>query len=140
MELLLFYSFRNLLIRRLTTFLTASGMALVVFVFASIVMLAEGLQKTLVETGSWSNVAVLRRSAGSEMQSGIAHSCTPSKLFLPNSEDGASAQKGIRHGLGETARGSDHYQALFAIGVLLFSMTFIVNLVADILVRGIHKR
>ena len=71
MELLLFYSFRNLLTRRLTTFLTASGMALVVFVFASIVMLAEGLQKTLVETGSRSNVVVLRRSAGSEMQSGI---------------------------------------------------------------------
>jgi putative ABC transport system permease protein len=70
-ELLLFYSFRNLLTRRLTTFLTVSGMALVVFVFASIVMLAEGLQKTLVETGSRSNVVVLRRSAGSEMQSGI---------------------------------------------------------------------
>ena len=71
MELLIFYSFRNLLTRRLTTFLTVCGMALVVFVFASIVMLAEGLQKTLVETGSWSNVVVLRRSAGSEMQSGI---------------------------------------------------------------------
>ena len=71
MELLFFYSFRNLLTRRLTTFFTVCGMALVVFVFASIVMLAEGLQKTLVETGSWSNVVVLRRSAGSEMQSGI---------------------------------------------------------------------
>ena len=71
MELLFFYSFRNLLTRRLTTFLTVCGMALVVFVFASIVMLAEGLQKTLVDTGSWSNVVVLRRSAGSEMQSGI---------------------------------------------------------------------
>ena len=71
MELLLFYSFRNLLTRRLTTFFTVCGMALVVFVFASIVMLAEGLQKTLVETGSSSNVVVLRRSAGSEMQSGI---------------------------------------------------------------------
>jgi putative ABC transport system permease protein len=69
-DLLLFYSFRNLLTRRLTTFLTASGMALVVFVFASIIMLAEGLQMTLVETGTWSNVVVLRRSAGSEMQSG----------------------------------------------------------------------
>ena len=38
--------------------------------------------------------------------------------------------------LGETARGSDHYQALFAIGVLLFLLTFIVNLTADLLVRG----
>ena len=38
--------------------------------------------------------------------------------------------------LGETARGSDHYQALFAIGVLLFTLTFVVNLTADLLVRG----
>jgi phosphate transport system permease protein len=38
--------------------------------------------------------------------------------------------------LGETARGSDHYQALFAIGVLLFALTFVVNLTADLLVRG----
>ncbi|HYC54938.1 MAG TPA: phosphate ABC transporter permease subunit PstC [Candidatus Binatia bacterium] len=38
--------------------------------------------------------------------------------------------------LGETARGSDHYQALFAIGVLLFTLTFVVNLSADLIVRG----
>ncbi|MDZ4341756.1 MAG: phosphate ABC transporter permease subunit PstC [Candidatus Binatia bacterium] len=38
--------------------------------------------------------------------------------------------------LGETARGSDHYQALFAIGVLLFALTFVVNLTADLLIRG----
>jgi len=42
--------------------------------------------------------------------------------------------------LGETARGSDHYQALFAIGVLLFFLTFVVNLTADLLVRGIRNR
>ena len=71
MGLLFFYSLRNLLTRRLTTFLTASGMALVVFVFASILMLAEGLQKTLVETGSQDNVIVIRRSSGSEVQSGV---------------------------------------------------------------------
>jgi putative ABC transport system permease protein len=65
------YSFRNLWTRRLTTILTASGMALVVFVFAAILMLAEGLQKTLVETGSKDNVVVLRRSSGSEVQSGV---------------------------------------------------------------------
>lgn len=65
------YSFRNLLTRRLTTTLTASGMALVVFVFASILMLAEGLRKTLVNTGSYDNVVVLRKSAASEVQSGI---------------------------------------------------------------------
>lgn len=71
MGLLLFYSFRNLLTRRFTTFLTASSMSLVVFVFASIVMLSEGLRKTLVDTGSYDNVVVIRRSSESEVQSGV---------------------------------------------------------------------
>ncbi len=37
--------------------------------------------------------------------------------------------------LGETAAGSEHYQALFTLGILLFIVTFIINLSADILVR-----
>jgi putative ABC transport system permease protein len=65
------YSFRNLWTRRLTTVLTASGMALVVFVFAAILMLAEGLRKTLVETGSYDNVVVTRRGSTSEVMSGV---------------------------------------------------------------------
>lgn len=65
------YSLRNLWTRRLTTVLTASGMALVVFVFASILMLSEGLRKTLVDTGSMDNVVVIRKGAASEVQSGI---------------------------------------------------------------------
>ena len=71
MSLIFFYGLRNLVNRRLTTFLTASGMALVIFVFASILMLAEGLQKTLVDTGSDNNVVVIRRSSVSEVQSGV---------------------------------------------------------------------
>jgi ABC-type antimicrobial peptide transport system permease subunit len=46
-------------------------MALVVFVFAAILMLAEGLQKTLVDTGSWDNVVLIRKGSQSEVQSGI---------------------------------------------------------------------
>jgi len=65
------YSFRNLWTRRMTTVLTASGMAMVVFVFAATLMLADGLQKTLVETGSPDNVVVIRRAAQSEVQSGV---------------------------------------------------------------------
>jgi len=72
MTIPLSYNFRNLWTRRLTTFLTASGMALVVFVFAAILMLANGLQKTLVETGSYDNVVVLRKGSGSEVVSGVA--------------------------------------------------------------------
>lgn len=42
--------------------------------------------------------------------------------------------------LGETAHGSPHYQVLFLIGVLLFTITFVVNLSADLIVRGIKKK
>jgi len=41
--------------------------------------------------------------------------------------------------LGETAVGSDHYQALFTIGIFLFLITFVINLTADLIVRGIRK-
>jgi putative ABC transport system permease protein len=71
MALPLSYSIRNLWTRKLTTILTASGMALVVFVFAAILMLAQGLQKTLVATGSYDNVVVIRKGSGSEVQSVI---------------------------------------------------------------------
>jgi putative ABC transport system permease protein len=71
MAIPLSYNFRNLWTRRLTTVLTVSGMALVVFVFAAILMLAAGLKKTLVETGSYDNVVVLRKGSSSEVMSGV---------------------------------------------------------------------
>ena len=39
--------------------------------------------------------------------------------------------------MGETVRGSDHYFALFAIGIVLFIITFFINLTADLAVH--HK-
>jgi ABC-type antimicrobial peptide transport system permease subunit len=71
MPIPLSYSYRNLLARRLTTFLTAAGMALVVFVFAAVLMLAEGLRRTLVATGSYDNAVVLRAGSESEVQSAV---------------------------------------------------------------------
>jgi phosphate transport system permease protein len=41
--------------------------------------------------------------------------------------------------LGETSKGSHHYQVLFNIGVLLFLITFAINLTADLVVRGVRK-
>ena len=41
--------------------------------------------------------------------------------------------------LGETAAGSSHYQALFTIGIFLFVITFVINLAADLVVRGVRK-
>ena len=42
--------------------------------------------------------------------------------------------------LGETAVGSDHFRALFALGILLFAVTFVINLAADIAMRGIRRK
>jgi phosphate transport system permease protein len=41
--------------------------------------------------------------------------------------------------LGDAAVGSDHYEALFALGILLFGVTFVINLTADIVVRGVKR-
>lgn len=41
--------------------------------------------------------------------------------------------------LGETAVGSTHYEALFTIGIFLFVITFIINLAADLIVRGVRN-
>ncbi len=42
--------------------------------------------------------------------------------------------------LAETSVGSDHYQVLFVIGILLFTITFVVNLTADLIVRGVRRQ
>lgn len=71
MQVPLGYSLRNLAVRKMTTALTAGGMALVVFVFAAVLMLDAGLKQTLVDTGEDDNVVVIRRSAGSEVASNV---------------------------------------------------------------------
>lgn len=65
------YIARNLWTRRVTTALTAGGLALVVFVFATVLMLDAGLRQTLVATGEYDNVVAIRKGAGTEIQSGI---------------------------------------------------------------------
>jgi putative ABC transport system permease protein len=71
MKIPLAYIFRNLWTRKLTTILTAGGMALVVFVFAAVLMLDAGLKKTLISTGSYENAVLLRPAAQTEIQSAV---------------------------------------------------------------------
>lgn len=66
------YIARNLWVRRVTTALTAGGMALVVFVFATVLMMTEGIRATLVATGQPDNVVVLRKGSTAEITSAIA--------------------------------------------------------------------
>jgi len=71
MKIPLSYNIRNLWARRLTMSLTMSGITLVVFVFAAVLMLAEGVKQTLVSTGSDDNVIIIRKSAQSELVSAV---------------------------------------------------------------------
>jgi phosphate transport system permease protein len=41
--------------------------------------------------------------------------------------------------LGETVAGSTHYRVLFVIGTLLMGVSFVINLAADLLVRGTRR-
>ena len=69
MPVLLSYSYRNLRGRRATTLLTACGMGLVIFVFTAVLMLSEGIERTLAATGNPENVVFVRRSAETEVMS-----------------------------------------------------------------------
>jgi ABC-type lipoprotein release transport system permease subunit len=71
MKIPISYTLRSLWTRKLTTILTVSGISLVAFVFAAVLMLAYGLEKTLVDTGAEDNVIVLRKAAQAELQSQI---------------------------------------------------------------------
>jgi len=42
--------------------------------------------------------------------------------------------------LGEAPAGSPHYRVLFMTGVLLFTITFVVNLTADFVIRGVKRK
>jgi ABC-type lipoprotein release transport system permease subunit len=69
MKIPLKYSIRNFKTRRLTIGLTVLGVALVVFVFAAVLMLSYGVKKTLVATGSDENVIIVRKAANAEITS-----------------------------------------------------------------------
>ena len=66
------YNIRNLWARRLTTSLTVTGIALVVFVFAAVLMLAQGVEDTMVATGSDDNVVILRKGSSGELLSAVS--------------------------------------------------------------------
>ena len=52
------YNVRSLMVRKTTTFATAGGIALVVFVLAAAFMLSAGVSKTLVAGGNVATVAL----------------------------------------------------------------------------------
>jgi putative ABC transport system permease protein len=69
MQIPIKYVLRSSSSRRLTTVITMLGIALVVFVFTAVLMMANGIQETLRSTGSDDNVVVARKAAMSEIMS-----------------------------------------------------------------------
>lgn len=65
------YSLRNLAVRKTTTAATASGIALVVFVFSAVMMAANSVKRTLGRAGSPDVAIVLREGSDAEMTSAI---------------------------------------------------------------------
>jgi ABC-type antimicrobial peptide transport system permease subunit len=84
MKIPLRYTLKNFKSRKLTTGITIAGIALVVFVFAAVLMLAHGIQKTLVSTGMPDNVIVARKSANGEISSIILRDDYSTVLTLPH--------------------------------------------------------
>jgi ABC-type antimicrobial peptide transport system permease subunit len=97
MKIPLKYTLRNVGTRRLTTLLTVLGIALVVFVFSAVLMMAYGVRKALVSTGSDNNIIVLRKSASSEIVSIISREQANIIMSLPQiarSADGKAQASG----------------------------------------------
>jgi putative ABC transport system permease protein len=71
MGLSLQYNLRHIRARPVTTLLSVSGVALVLFVYAATLMLAEGLRHTLAATGVRQNIIITRSGAENEVQSSL---------------------------------------------------------------------
>ncbi len=69
MNIPFYYILKNFVARKLTAGITIGGIALVVFVFAAVLMMADGIRKTLATTGSEDNVVITRKSSTGEITS-----------------------------------------------------------------------
>ncbi len=67
------YNARSLLVRKTTTFATAIGVALVVFVFAGALMLSEGVNRAFATAGRPDTVVIVRKGSDAELSSAIGN-------------------------------------------------------------------
>lgn len=67
--------------------------------------------------------------------------CTGHAVQIPHSllDPVRTLTATIASELGESVAGGMHYRVLFVIGLVLFAITFAVNLTADLVVKGIHS-
>lgn len=88
----LIYNIRNLWVRKVSTLLTVGGIALAVGVLMVVMMLVNGLQYALVESGSPDNAIVLRKNSQSETMSGMSRETVNVLRASPEIGRGPDAQ------------------------------------------------
>lgn len=116
------YTFRNFKARKLTAIITISGIAMVVFVFAAALMMAYGVEKTLVSTGSAENIKILRQSSQGEISSII---------------DGDT--QNIIRALPHIAKGNDGNLLISAEPVVIINLDIKSGGVSNVTVRGVSQ-
>ncbi len=65
------YNIRSLRVRKRNTVASATGLALVVFVFSAVLMLAKGIERTLGRSGEDDVAILLRKGSDAELTSGV---------------------------------------------------------------------
>ena len=83
MKIPFYYIYKNFTARKLTTGITVVGISLVVFVFAAVLMMAFGVEKTLNSTGSDDNIIITRKASTGEITSIIDRETANTILSLP---------------------------------------------------------
>ncbi len=116
------YTIRSFKNRKLTTAITLAGISLVVFVFAAVLMMAYGIQKTMKSTGEPDNVMIFRKSSTAEISS----------IIGPNTQN-------IIRTLPHIAKESDGTQIISYEPVVVINLDKVGNSggVSNITVRGV---
>jgi len=69
MKLFIVYAIKSILTKKLTTGLTVLGFALVIFIFSAVLMLSNGINETLIESGQDDNIIAIRKGSPTEITS-----------------------------------------------------------------------
>lgn len=116
------YSLHNFSSRKLTTGITILGIALVVFVFSAVLMMAYGINKTLASTGSDDNVVIIRKGSNGEISSII---------------DGET--QNVIRALPYIAKANDGQQILSAGPVVVINLQKPDGGMSNVMVRGVEQ-
>ncbi|MGO8997347.1 MAG: ABC transporter permease [Polyangiaceae bacterium] len=86
------YNLRNLRVRKTTTFAAALGLGLVVFIFAAVMMLKQGIKQVTARAADPDVAIVLRSGSDVEMSSGIDETSVGIIAAMPGVAQGANGR------------------------------------------------